>query len=106
MTPQEIRQIVENAMANKQVVSYCYPLVLLIVAGLSAYFGAYFSEKGKNLATKEDIGRITDQIEKVKSTYSEQMERYKRELENRFKAEKVAELFARAFYKDTELREF
>lgn len=31
------------------------------------YFGAYAAEKGKNLATKEDIGRITAQIENVKA---------------------------------------
>ena len=30
------------------------------------YFGPYVSEKGKNLATKEDIGKITAEIENVK----------------------------------------
>ena len=106
MTPEEIRKIVESVVADKQIASYWYPLVLLVVAGLSAYFGAYFSEKGKNLATKEDIRRITAEIEKVKTAYAEQLERYKRDLENRFKAEKVADLFARAFYTDENLRDF
>lgn len=35
-----------------------------------------------------------------------QLEGFKKELENRSKAEKVAELFARAFHKDSELRDF
>jgi hypothetical protein len=44
---------------------------LLFLAGMAGflirkYFGAYASEKGKNLATKEDIGRITAEIENVK----------------------------------------
>ena len=32
------------------------------------YFGSYVSEKGKNLATKEDIAQITAQIENVKAS--------------------------------------
>src|ERR1035437_3917179 len=32
-----------------------------------AFFKSYFQEKGKNLATKEDITEITEKIEKVKS---------------------------------------
>ncbi len=44
---------------------------LLLGAGIAGFliqrfFGSYASEKGKNLATKEDIGRITAEIENVK----------------------------------------
>jgi hypothetical protein len=106
MTPHDIRQIVESVVSDKQIVNCWYFVVMLIVAGLSGFFGAYLSTKGKHLATKEDIGRITNEIEKVKSTYAKQLERYKKELENRFKAEKVADLYARAFYKDPDLRDF
>lgn len=35
---------------------------------LRGYFGTYVSEKGKNLATKEDIAQITAQIENVKAS--------------------------------------
>ena len=35
---------------------------------LRGYFGSYVSEKGKNLATKEDIAQITTQIENVKAS--------------------------------------
>ena len=37
---------------------------------LNKFLPAYFSEKGKNLATKEDISQITEKIESVKSIYS------------------------------------
>lgn len=106
MTPEELRQIIEEVVGQKQIGVYWFWLITLLVSGLSAYFGAYLSTKGKNLATKEDVGAITDEIEKVKVDYAKQLEVHKRELENRFKAEKVAELFARAFYKDPDLRDF
>jgi hypothetical protein len=106
MTADEIRQIVDSVVADKLIASYWYFLVLLIVAALAAYFGAYISTKAKNLATKKDIGRITHEIESVRTTYAMQLEGFKKDLENRFKAEKVAELFARAFYRDPELRDF
>lgn len=34
---------------------------------LRGYFGSYVSEKGKNLATKEDVAQITAEIENVKA---------------------------------------
>jgi hypothetical protein len=48
-------------------------LVFIVnVAGGSAgaYFGAYFREKGKNLATREDIDRITHATEQIKAQIS------------------------------------
>jgi hypothetical protein len=42
--------------------------IILIVIGLYIVFGkSYLAEKGKNLATKEDIGIITGKIETVKN---------------------------------------
>lgn len=43
------------------------------------YFAKYVSEKAKNLATKEDIAGITDQIEGVKSGYAHSLEKAKSE---------------------------
>lgn len=40
----------------------------------------YLSEKGKNLATKEDIAEITDKVEEVKSTYLIELEKIKVDL--------------------------
>ena len=42
-----------------------------MVLGLyMVFFKSYFQENGKNLATKEDIGKITAEVEKVKSGIS------------------------------------
>jgi len=41
---------------------------------------SYFKEKGKNLATKEDISEITKKIEIVKIDYAKQLESAKAEL--------------------------
>jgi len=43
------------------------------------HFPKYVSEKAKNLATKEDIKEITDQIESVKSSYAHSLEKAKSE---------------------------
>jgi len=44
------------------------------------YLLSYSSEKGKNLATKEDISEITTKIETVKHDYANQLESTKAEL--------------------------
>lgn len=44
---------------------------------IKLYIPAYLSEKGKNLATKEDIGAITDEVESVKLGYAEILEEVK-----------------------------
>ncbi len=43
-------------------------------------FKSYFKEKGKNLATIEDIGEITTEVESVKKDFSEKFENYKSKL--------------------------
>ncbi|WP_446742552.1 hypothetical protein [Silvibacterium acidisoli] len=48
---------------------------------IKQYFPSYFSEKGKNLATKEDIGRITAEVEKVRLVYATDLETTKNELQ-------------------------
>lgn len=53
-------------------------LLWLIVFGIGAlfvraFFPAYFQEKGKNAATKEDIAEITHKIEEVKTFYAQQL---------------------------------
>lgn len=54
-------------------------IVVVFVVGLlvKAYLPAYFSKKGENLATKEDIGEITEQVERIKTLYSAQMESFR-----------------------------
>jgi hypothetical protein len=42
-------------------------ILLIITLLYIAFFKSYFTEKGKNIATKEDIGNITKEIETVKN---------------------------------------
>lgn len=49
---------------------------------------AYESEKGKNLATKEDIAGITKEIESVKASYNESLERHKIELQKELESDR------------------
>ena len=46
--------------------------VFLLV--IKYYFPTYFAEKGKNLATKEDIASITREVESVRHEYSALLE--------------------------------
>ncbi|MEW6239262.1 MAG: hypothetical protein AB1564_00440 [Chloroflexota bacterium] len=50
--------------------------VIVFIAGLflRSFLPSYFTEKGKNLATKEDIGHITEEVEKIRMQYDVQME--------------------------------
>lgn len=53
-------------------------IIILIVVPLLFYSArSYVTEKGKNLATKEDVEEITDKIESVKSKYGTEMEKLK-----------------------------
>lgn len=54
--------------------------VNLLAIGLGfylIYYKAYMGQKGKNLATKEDIGVITKEIEQVKQEYTKGVELFK-----------------------------
>ncbi|WP_339520461.1 hypothetical protein [Pseudomonas proteolytica] len=52
----------------------------LVALLIKNYLPSYAREKGKNLATKEDIEFITQKIESIKVEYSKQIETYKIEL--------------------------
>lgn len=54
--------------------------VAVAYAGMKRFFSGYLTEKGKNLATKEDIQGITDKIESVKHDYAKELEKIKVEL--------------------------
>jgi len=56
--------------------------VLILLIGLYlAFFKSYFQEKGKNLATKEDIGDITNTVEEIKSSFTTEIELFKSNLQ-------------------------
>jgi hypothetical protein len=60
-------------------------IVTLLTIGwlLKNYFPSYFAEKGKNLATKEDAGRITTEVERVRVVYAKDLENTKNDLQAR-----------------------
>ena len=52
----------------------------IFIGWMMAYYNSYSKEKGKNVATKEDIAEITQKIESVKSEFTQQTERLKSQL--------------------------
>jgi hypothetical protein len=59
-------------------------LILNILLSVGVFFlifiKSYFTEKGKNVATVEDIGKITLEVENVKDVFSSKMEGLKSDL--------------------------
>ncbi|HZX59177.1 MAG TPA: hypothetical protein VFE54_10635, partial [Mucilaginibacter sp.] len=53
---------------------------LIIFLTVRNFLPSYFNEKGKNLATKEDIESITEKIEKIKSEFVKDIEFLKADL--------------------------
>ncbi|HEY9004343.1 MAG TPA: hypothetical protein VIM89_23505 [Mucilaginibacter sp.] len=49
-------------------------IIIQLIQIAFLYLKPYISEKGKNLATKEDIGEIQNSIEKVRTEHSKQIE--------------------------------
>lgn len=49
-------------------------IVVLVVLIARTFTTSYFSEKGKGLATKQDIGEITKKIEEVRVEYNSRLE--------------------------------
>jgi hypothetical protein len=62
------------------------PVLILLVLGF-LYFTvknllpSYFNEKGKNLATKQDISQLTELVEAVKHTFTKETERLRANLQ-------------------------
>jgi uncharacterized membrane-anchored protein YhcB (DUF1043 family) len=57
-----------------------YILALLIGLFVGQFFPSYLRKKAENIATKEDVKNITDNIESVKNTYVKQIENFRSEL--------------------------
>jgi len=72
-----------------QIMSFLSGGAILLI--MQYYLTSYSREKGKNLATKEDIEAITDKIESVKGEHAKQFENYKLTLWQ----EQQAQLWAR-----------
>lgn len=56
-------------MSNVEIVQFIIEGVIILLLGYVAFLKSYFQEKGKNLATKEDVEEITSKMEAIKSTF-------------------------------------
>jgi hypothetical protein len=70
------------------IIDIAISLLILVVGFLAGLFirqllPSYFTEKGKNIATKEDIEEITDKVERVKSQYAAELEKLRAEITDR-----------------------
>ncbi|MGD0208491.1 MAG: hypothetical protein ABSC89_12885 [Verrucomicrobiota bacterium] len=66
MTPEQLQQYVDTALKQRDQFNLVfYPLTIVLSIG-GAWLISYFREKGKNLATKEDIAEITRKQEEIK----------------------------------------
>jgi hypothetical protein len=72
--------------------------LLAILAGLGVVISKYLEEKTKNLATKQDVGEITAQIESIKTQYA------KRSLVHKLSFEKEFEILSELWRALVELR--
>lgn len=55
-------------------------LIILIIGLFGGLLATYFKEKGKNIATKEDVQEITSLVEDVKVVYIKTIEDFKKDI--------------------------
>jgi hypothetical protein len=84
MTPEQLQQYVDAALKQRDQFSLVfYPLTIVLSIG-GAWLISYVREKGKNLATKEDVSEITRKVESIKTDLAAKQHfsqiRYAREL--------------------------
>jgi hypothetical protein len=82
MTSDQIKDLIEISLNQIFIIQWWHYLIWLVVTAIGAFIGTYLHIKGRNLATKEDIGKITTEIEKVKLIYTKEIEyiRHKQQL--------------------------
>ena len=76
MTPEQIQTAVETAISQGNLFPWWSYVLCAVFAGLASYVAVYLREKGKNSATKEDIGEITKRIEEVKLETAKELHRF------------------------------
>jgi hypothetical protein len=83
MTPDELKNYVDAAMKQRDSFTLAYFIVVPLISIFGSFLSTYFQEKGKNAATKEDVGRITTEIEASKAHFTERLEHLRVELSSR-----------------------
>lgn len=78
MTPEDLQKIINTAIENEFEYYWLYWLIIIatsiIVSIIATLITSYLKEKGKNLATKEDIQEITSKVESVKQEYKKEFD--------------------------------
>jgi hypothetical protein len=70
----ETKTIIEQALRDPRNFPFAVYVIVFIVAAVGAYFGAYLRRKGQNFADKEDIKKLTEIVESVRSQYAKDLE--------------------------------
>lgn len=80
MTPDQLKDYVDIALKQRESANVIYFILVPVLSLLGGWLGSYLTEKGKNSATKEDVGRITTEIESSRAQFSERLEKVRFEL--------------------------
>ena len=70
----ETKSVVEQALRDPQNLPWVAWIVVALVAALVSFLVSYLRRKGDNLATKEDIAELTEQVERVRSQHAQRLE--------------------------------
>jgi cell division protein FtsB len=73
--------IIKKTKKTMETARIILDLILILLGLYFVLLKSFFSEKGKNLATKQDIQEITEKIESVKLEYTKKSEQNKYELD-------------------------
>src|SRR6267142_1938229 len=90
MDPITLKAIVEQAIRDAHGFQWWFWLATFGVAAVGAYLGSYLRQKGKNLATKEDVGNLTELVERVRSQHAERLEILKNTLTTELEEFKIS----------------
>lgn len=74
MEPEKLKAIIEEAVKNTTQFKWWAYLIMLTIAGFGSYFGSYLRKKAESKALHEDLDKITNKVEGIRSLYAERME--------------------------------
>jgi hypothetical protein len=82
MKLEENKKLIESLVPHKQTSPIIILLLVALVGIVSTLGTSFFTQKGQNLATKQDISGITSTVEEIKASVqnSQEIEKQKREL--------------------------
>jgi hypothetical protein len=80
MTPDQLKSYIDVVAGRHDGWMLCTAIITVVMSALVALTVSYLREKAKNFATKEDIAKITSEVERVKLGFAQELERTKAEL--------------------------